>query len=111
MQVLPHDTHHRFRAATNADPCGQALGVQRWVDDLVFQRRAGLALPCQAGLAHQFGEDVEFFFEQKFIIIQRKAEQRVAFGKAAAAKDHLGATVGDGVEGGEALEHPDRIIR
>ena len=44
------------------------------------------------------------------VVVERIAEQRERLGERAAAEDHLGAAVGDRVEGGEALVDADRVV-
>jgi hypothetical protein len=70
-----------------------------------------LALPRERVLFCKFGEKIQLFFEQNFVVLQIIAEKRVAFGKAATAQDRLGPTVGQSVQGRKPLEHTDRVIR
>ena len=85
--------------------------LDRRIDRLVLERRPQLALPAHRLLLQQLGEQVELLLEQLAVLPEVEAEQRERFGERAAPEDHLGAAVGDRVDGGEALEHPDRIVR
>ena len=58
----------------------------------------------------QGGEERELLLEQVVVVLERVAEQRERLGERAAAEDHLGAAVGDGVEGGEALVDADGVV-
>ncbi len=55
-------------------------------------------------------EERELLLEQVVVVVERVAEERERLGERAAAEDHLGAAVGDGVEGGEALVDADRVV-
>jgi hypothetical protein len=78
------------------------------------QRRAYRTLPADR-LAGAVGvperrENRELLLEEDVVIVQRVAEERERLGKRAATQDHLGPTVGDRVEGREALVDPDRVV-
>ncbi len=102
---------HRLRRAADADPGLQPAGFGFRKDALVLQRRAGAALPGDRLLLQDGGKQIELVVEQLFVLVEVEAEQRKRLDERAAAEDDLGAAVGDGVQGGEALKHPDRIVR
>jgi hypothetical protein len=56
------------------------------------------------------GEQVELLLEQLLVAVERIAEERERLGERTAPEDHLGATAGDRIDGGEALVHPDRVV-
>ena len=56
------------------------------------------------------GEQVELLLEQLFVLVEWVPEQRERLGERATPEDHLGAPVRHRVDGGEALEHADRVV-
>ena len=56
------------------------------------------------------GEQRELLLEQVVVVLERVAEEGKRLGERAAAEDHLGAAVGEGVEGGEALVDADGVV-
>ena len=93
LQILPHHPHHRFRAATDTDPHHHAVRPQRRLHPGAGQAAAGFAAPCDLGLTHQFGKQVQPLLEQLVIMVQIKAEQRIAFGETAAPDNRLGPAI------------------
>ena len=55
-------------------------------------------------------EERELLLEQVLVVLERVAEERERLGERAAAEDHLGAAVGEGVQGGEALVDADGVV-
>jgi hypothetical protein len=53
----------------------------------------------------------ELLLEEDLVVVERVTEERERLGEGAAAEDHFGTAAGHGVEGGEALVDPDRIVR
>src|SRR5262247_541370 len=109
-EVVARSAHHRFRAAADADPDAQRTAVDRREYALVLQRRPRLALPGHGVAADQRGKQLELLLEQQVVVGEVVAEQWKGFGEGAAPERHLSATVGGGVERGEALEHPHGIV-
>ena len=62
-------------------------------------------------MRQQCRKQIELLLEQPLIVAQFKTEQRKRFRERAAAKNDFRAPTGDRIERGEALEHPDRIVR
>ena len=88
--------------------------LDRRVDAQAVERRAHGALPAD-GLAGavgvpERGEERELLLEEVVVVVERVAEEGERLGERAAAEDHLGAAVRDGVEGGEALVDADRVV-
>ncbi len=77
---------------------------------MVEEGRPGGALPGDGAALHQFGEEVGFLFEQALVVGEVVAEERERLDAGAAAEDHLGASAGDRVQGGIALEDADGIV-
>ena len=55
-------------------------------------------------------EELQLLLEQDLVVGQVEAEEREGLDEGAAAQHDLGPAVGDGVDGGEALEDPDGVI-
>ena len=111
-EAVARGAHHRLRAAADADPGADAARLGLRVDVLVRQRRRG-CVPCPGDrlLGEQLREQVELLLEQPLVVGEVVAEQRERLGERAAPEDDLGPPAGDRVEGGEALEHPHRVVR
>ncbi len=72
--------------------------------------RAGRAAPRHRLLGEQLHEQIELLLEERLVLVELEPEQRERFDERAPPEDHLGTAVRDGVEGGEALEDPDRVV-
>ncbi|MET4826931.1 hypothetical protein ABH972_004520 [Bradyrhizobium ottawaense] len=110
-QVVMRSAHHRLRAAADADPGFKPAVLDRGIDQLIPQRRTQLALPAHRLLRQQGSKQVQLLLEQLFVFAQVETEQRKGFSERAAAEDHLGASVGERVQRGKALEDADGIVR
>ena len=97
--------------AAGADPDRQPVLRRPRRNGRILQGRAEAALPGDALGGVELDEQLEFFREQIVVVGKIIAEQRKRFGENAASGDDLGAAAGDQVDGGELLEHHDRIRR
>ena len=65
--------------------------------------------PVRVRLVAQQEHELELLLEQGVVVREVQPEEGERLGERAAAEDQLGATTGDEVEGGEALEDADGI--
>ena len=65
--------------------------------------------PVQVGVPER-REDRELLLEENLVVVERVPEERERLGERPAAEDHLGAAVGEGIEGGEPLVDADGIV-
>ncbi len=114
-KAVARGPHHRLRAAADADPGAERRVLHRREDPDAVERRTNRSLPFYrlAGAigVPERGEDRQLLLEQDLVVVQRVAEQGERLGERAAAENDLGSPVGDGVQGAEALVHPNRVIR
>ena len=101
--------HERFRRAPDADPDRQRVLRRARVDALPGQ---GGAVPARPGDVHRVADlqqQVELLGEQRVVVVEVEPEQRERLGERSAPDDEVDASLGDQVERGELLEHPDRV--
>ena len=103
--------HDRLRASAHADPGRKWSELRVRHDILVGERGARVARPGDRAALAQLGEQVDLLFEQLLVVGEVVPEEGERVDARTSSEDDLGPTVGDGVESGEALKHPDRIIR
>ena len=85
------------------------LGARKERD--IVEGWAQFALPRDDFIIDELHEQVEFFSEQRVVVIEVIAEQREAFDEGATASHDLGTAVRDTVERRELLEDADRVFR
>ena len=109
-EIVMRGAHHRLRAAAHAHPGLERAAFEGRIHRLAAQGRAQLALPGHRLLLEQRREEIELFFEERFVLLQVVAEQRKGLGEGAAAEDDFGAAVRQGIDGGKALEDAHGIV-
>ena len=68
-----------------------------------------LAGPVDVLVVADLEEEVELFGEERVVVFEGEAEERERLDERAAADDHLGAAVGEEVEGRELLKDADGV--
>lgn len=63
-----------------------------------------LAGPVDVSVLADVEEQIEFFGEERIVIFELQAEERVGLDEGAAAGDNFRAAMGDEIESGEFLE-------
>ena len=98
-----------LRGAAYSQPDGERVLQGARVDALSGECGAMLAGPVDVGGFAEGEEEVELFGEEIVVVFELEAEEGEGFDERAAADDHLGAAVGDEVEGGEVLKDADGV--
>ena len=109
-ETVSRGAHHRRRAAADADPGPQAA-LGRREDALAGEGLARGAPPRHRAALEQGREQVELLLEQGLVAVEVVAEEREGLGERPPPKHHFGAAARHGIEGREALEDADGVVR
>ena len=102
-------THERLWSAAHAEPDGQRVLQWPRVDALSNERGTVFARPLHRVVVADGQQQVEFFREQRVVVVQRVAEQREGLGGRPPSHDHFRPAMRYQVEGRETLKYPDRV--
>ena len=98
-----------FGCAAYSQPDGKGVLQGAREDALAGERSTVFAGPVDVVRFAQSEEEVQLFCEEVVVVFELEAEEREGFDEGTAAYDHLGASVGDEVEGGKVLEDADGV--
>ena len=101
---------HRLGASPDSHPGGQVSLGERRAQVLVDQRRTELSRPGDRLIPQQEGQQVELLLEELLIVLEVVAEEWKRLGQGSTTDDELRSPVGHGVEGGELVVDPYRVL-
>ena len=113
-EAVPRGPHHRLRTAADSNPGRERRALHRRKDPDAVERRTHRSLPLYR-LPGMVGvpegrEDRQLLLEQDLVVVQRIAEQGKRLGERATSQNDLGSSVGNGVQGAEALIDPNGVV-